>query len=251
MLMWDPQQYLVFADQRGRPFHDLIAQIAAAQPSFVADLGCGPGDLTAGLSRRWPEAHVVGVDSSSGMIQRAREHSGPEFIEADLRDWTPARPVDVLLSNATLQWVPSHMELLPRLASFVAPGGWFAFQLPGNFGEPAHVQLRELAASPPWRDLLDVFWPMAHDPSEYLTAMLDLGFQADVWETTYLHMLSGPDAVHDWLSGSALGQVVGQLNEAHAAEFSEQYRARLHRVYPVGRHGSVLRYRRIFVVAHR
>ncbi|NDL58484.1 methyltransferase domain-containing protein [Phytoactinopolyspora sp. XMNu-373] len=249
--MWDPQQYLVFADQRARPFHDLVARVRAEQVGFVADLGCGPGELTAGLAGRWPGARVVGVDSSAAMIQRAREHSEAEFIQADLREWAPDRPVDVLLSNATLQWVPGHMELLPQLASFVAPGGWFAFQLPGNFGEPAHVQLRELAATPPWNELLDVSWPMAHDPVDYLSTMLDLGFTTEVWETTYLHMLEGPDSVLEWLRGSALGQVVGQLDELRAREFAEQYRARLRGVYPVGPHGTVLRYRRIFVVAHR
>lgn len=247
--MWDPRQYLIYADERSRPFHDLVARVQADHVGRVADLGCGPGALTAGLVRRWPRAHVIGVDSSPQMIEKAREHVGVEFVQADVREWAPNRPLDVLLSNAMLQWVPDHLELMPRLASFLAPDGWLAFQLPANFGAPTHVHLRELAASPSWGPELDITWPAAHEPAEYLNALLDIDLVADVWETTYLHLLNGPDAVLEWLRGSALRPVVAQLTDAALAEFLEEYRARLHDAYPAGRHGTVLPYRRIFAIA--
>lgn len=251
-MMWDPQQYLTFAEQRARPFHDLLAQVRPDSESVrhVVDLGCGPGGLTAGLARRWPKARIVGVDSSAEMIERARTQTGAEFIQADLRDWIPEQPVDVLLSNATLQWVPEHLDLLPRFASFLAPDGWLAFQLPGNFGEPTHVELRGLAATERWADQLDVTWPSMYDPAVYLDALLGLGLAAEVWETTYLHVLDSTDAVLEWLRGSALRPVLAQLDDASAAEFVQEYRARLHAAYQQGRHGTVLPYRRIFAVAH-
>ncbi|NED99577.1 methyltransferase domain-containing protein [Phytoactinopolyspora halotolerans] len=251
--MWDPQQYLVYADQRARPFHDLVDRVDAQDPQVVVDLGCGPGGLTAGLADRWRQARVVGVDSSAEMIERARQYERDrvEFVQADLRLWTPAEPVDVLLSNATLQWVPGHLELLARLAPYVAPGGWFAFQIPGNFAEPTHVELRDLAASSPWAERLDVTWPYAHDPRDYAEALLDAGLAVDVWETTYHHLLAGPDDVLEWLRGSALRPIVNQLGEADSAAFVEQFRERLHRAYPAGRHGSIMPYRRIFAVAQR
>lgn len=111
--MWDPERYLVYADQRGRPFHDLLARVGAAYASEVVDLGCGPGNLTAELAARWPAARVVGVDSSAEMVAAARSVRGIEVIQADLREWQPAAQVDVLVSNATLQWVPGHLDLLP------------------------------------------------------------------------------------------------------------------------------------------
>ncbi|WP_129668340.1 methyltransferase domain-containing protein [Phytoactinopolyspora endophytica] len=253
--MWDPQQYLIYGDQRARPFHDLVARVGAQRPASVVDLGCGPGGLTAGLARRWPEARIVGVDSSPEMIQQARAaeqgHERVEFVHADLRTWAPDGPVDVLLSNATLQWVPGHLALLPRLASFVAPGGWFAFQIPGNFSEPSHTELRDLAALPPWSERLDVTWPFAHTPAEYLNAVLDAGLTAEVWESTYHHLLDGPDDVLEWLRGSALRPVLAQLDDAESAEFVELFRDRLRRAYPAGRHGSILPYRRIFAVTQR
>lgn len=248
--MWDPQQYLLYAEQRARPFHDLLAQVHPEQVRHVVDLGCGPGGLTADLIHRWPDARVVGVDSSPEMIGKARRRSGAEFVQADVRTWTPDGPVDVVLSNATLQWVPGHAQLLPRFVSFLAPDGWLAFQVPANFGEPTHTELRDLAASPRWADRLEITWPAVHDPNEYLDALVDLGLSVDVWESTYYHLLGGPDDVLEWLRGSALRPVLAQLDETEAREFVQQYRARLHTAYPAGRHGTVLPYRRVFAVAH-
>src|SRR5215207_7384374 len=139
---WDPDRYLTYADERGRPFVELVTRIGAASPTSVVDLGCGPGNLTALLVERWPDAHVAGLDSSDEMIAKARETTpAVAFDVADLRDWVTSEgePVDVLVSNATLQWVPGHLDLLPALAGRVPPGGWLAFQVPGNFGEPSHT----------------------------------------------------------------------------------------------------------------
>src|SRR6187431_680719 len=144
---WDPDRYLTYADERGRPFVDLLTRIDATAPRTVVDLGCGPGNLTALLADRWPDAHVVGLDSSPEMIATARDGDDRiVFDVADLRDWRPSVPVDVLVSNATLQWVPGHLDLLPSLVGAVAPGGWFAFQVPGNFDEPSHTIRDQLAA---------------------------------------------------------------------------------------------------------
>ncbi len=141
MHSWDPDRYLTYADERGRPFVELLARVGAAEPRTVVDLGCGPGNLTALLAARWPGATVTGVDSSPEMIASARADHGDAatFEVADLRDWTAPDGVDVLVSNATLQWLPDHLDLLPGLVAQVRPGGWLAFQVPGNFGEPSHT----------------------------------------------------------------------------------------------------------------
>lgn len=250
--MWDPEQYLTFADQRARPFHDLVAQVHADGVRSVVDLGCGPGGLTAGLTARWPGSRVVGVDSSAEMIARARRYSEVEFAVADLATWEPDGPVDVLLSNATFQWVPGHVELFPRLTGFLRPGGWFAFQVPGNFAEPTHVELRALAGEARWAGRLDVTWPAVVEPVDYLDALLGLSLEAQVWETTYVHVLpGGPDAVLEWIRGSALRPVLARLGDEEAADFVEEYRERLRVAYPAGPHGSVLPYRRIFAVSRR
>ena len=252
--MWDPQRYLAFADERARPFRDLLVRVPAEAPAQVVDLGCGPGTLTGALKNRWPAARVVGVDSSAEMIAAARAVPGIELIEADVRTWRPDQPVDVLVSNATLQWVPGHLELLPGLVEWLSPDGWLAFQVPGNFGEPSHVLLHQVADSARWRDRVGaerVVRPSSHDPAEYLAVLAGLGCTVDAWETTYLQVLSGEDAVLDWVSGTALRPVLAVLDGSDRAEFLAEYGALLRQAYPLRPYGTVLPYRRIFVVARR
>jgi len=259
--MWDPAQYLSFADQRSRPFFDLAGRIGAAQPGYVVDLGCGPGQLTASLAERWPEATVVGIDSSAEMIQAATAagYGGGvlgerlSFAVGDVRDFKPDRPVDVIISNAVLQWVPDHFSLLPRWADCLAPGGWLAFQLPGNFDQPSHVVLRELAGSDQWRDRLAgvELNRQAGDPETYLDLLTRDGLVVDAWETTYLHVLHGSDPVTEWYKGTGLRPVLAALAPAAAQEFVRQYGEAVRVAYPAAPYGTVLPFRRVFVVAHK
>lgn len=248
---WDPERYLTFADERGRPFVELVARIGADHPATVVDLGCGPGNLTALLADRWPEADVVGLDSSPEMVAAARTaEDRVRFDVADLRDWAPSAPVDVLVSNATLQWVPGHLDLLPRLVGTVAPGGWFAFQVPGNFAEPSHTIRAELAAEEPYAEhTRDVAVPSSHDPAVYLDALAGLGCRVDAWETTYLHLLTGPDPVFTWVSGTGARPTLQALPDDLRPGFEAEFRRRLAAAYPEHAYGVVLPFRRVFVVA--
>ena len=248
--VWDPDRYLVYADERGRPFVDLLARVAAETPARIVDLGCGPGNLTALLAERWPTADVLGVDSSPEMVaQAAATVPSLRFVEGDLRTWEPAGPVDVLFSNATYQWVPDHLDLLPRLVGHVAAGGWLALQVPGNHDEPSHVLLRELAADPRFAPYTKgVARPHSHDPAVYAEALLDLGLRVDAWETTYLHLLAGEDPVFTWISGTGARPVLQALPEDLRADFVAEYKTLLRDAYPAGRHGTVLPFRRVFAV---
>jgi len=254
---WDPDRYLAYADERGRPFVELLARIDAEDPAVVVDLGCGPGNLTRLLSRRWPGARVGGVDSSPEMVAAARrDQPDLAFEVADLRDWVTARatvdanPVDVLVANATLQWLPDHLDLLPSLVRAVRPGGWLAFQVPGNFGEPSHTIRRDLAAQPPYAaHLAGVAVPDSHDPAVYLQALADLGCEVDVWETTYLHVLTGPDPVFTWVSGTGARPTLQALPDGLRGPFEAEFRERLGRAYPEREGRVVLPFRRIFAVA--
>jgi trans-aconitate 2-methyltransferase len=254
MPVWDPRTYLEFADERSRPFVDLLSRVQAADPKLVVDLGCGPGQLTASLADRWPAAKIVGLDSSPEMITQATKLAGPRvrFLVQDLRDWQPETPVDVIISNATLQWVPGHRELLPVLISALSPEGWLAFQVPGNFDEPSHRLLRQLAADPRYAPLLtDLAWPNSADAAAYLDDLAELGCSVDGWETTYLHVLSGPNPVYRWISGTGARPVLQALPDDQRAKFVAEYQQLLDEAYPSRPYGTVLPFRRIFVVAHR
>ena len=251
---WDPERYLTYADERGRPFVELVARVGAEAPRRVVDLGCGPGNLTTLLAQRWPDASIAGVDSSPEMVAAARRlDTGIYFEVADLRDWlATAEPVDVLVSNATLQWVPGHLDLLPALVDAVAPGGWLAFQVPGNFDEPSHTIRRDLAAEEPWRvHTRGAAVPDSHDPGVYLDRLAGLGCEVDAWETTYLHVLRGEDPVFTWVSGTGARPTIAAIPEDVRPEFVAELKRRLAAAYPDTGHGVVLPFRRVFAVARR
>jgi trans-aconitate 2-methyltransferase len=248
---WDPDRYLAYADERGRPFVELLARVDDPAPATVVDLGCGPGNLTALLTERWPSAEVRGVDSSPEMIAEARaSHPEIDFEIGDVRDWRPAEPVDVLVSNATLQWVPGHLELLSELLAAVRPGGRLAFQVPGNFDQPSHTIRTELAATPPYdAHTGGVAVPTAHDAGTYLEVLTRLGCVVDAWETTYLHVLRGDDPVFTWVSGTGARPTLQALPDDLRPGFEEEFRARLRTAYPAVDGQVVLPFRRVFVVA--
>jgi trans-aconitate 2-methyltransferase len=253
MSVWNPTTYLEFADERSRPFFDLLSRVNATHPKVVIDLGCGPGQLTTSLADRWPSAQIVGLDSSPEMINRAAAFAGPRlsFRIQDLRDWRPETPVDVVISNATLQWVPGHRDLLPFLISTLAADGWLAFQVPGNFDEPSHQLLCRLAADPRYAPMLtEVVWPAAADAASYLDDLAGLGCSVDAWETTYVHVLRGPNPVFRWISGTGARPVLQALPDDHRAQFVAEYQELLKQAYPTRPYGTVLPFRRIFVVAH-
>lgn len=250
---WDPQQYDRYADERTRPFRDLVDRIGATAPGVVVDLGCGSGRLTASLAQRWPTAEIEGVDSSPEMLRDAPPSDRVRLRQGDIVDWTPDRPVDVLLSNAALQWVPGHVDLFERFVAALAPAGWFAFQVPGNFRSPSHTLLADLRESSRWRDRLGEGARRAGslDPADYLDRLATLGCTVDAWETTYLHVLPGDDAVLQWVKGSALRPVYDRLGPAEAAEFEADYGRLLREAYPRHEYGTVFPFRRVFVAAHR
>lgn len=266
---WDPDLYLRHADERARPFVELLARVRADSPGRVVDLGCGPGTLTGLLAQRWPEATVRGLDSSPEMVAAAREETAPtgsrlSFEVADLRSWAPEQPVDVIVSNATLQWVPGHLALLPGLLEHLVPGGWLAFQVPGNEQKPSTLLRRRLADDPRFAPhLTGVADIAAHDPVAYLDALAPVvaatGGAVDVWETTYLHVLEGEDPVFDWFSGTGARPMLQALPDDAGSDgsvslreqFATELRAALRTAYPARAHGTVLPFRRVFVVVRK
>jgi trans-aconitate 2-methyltransferase len=255
-MRWDPELYLRFADERSRPFGELVQRIAADAPRRVVDLGCGTGALTAELGQRWPDAQIEGFDSSPEMIAACAAHASARvrFRLGDVAHWQPTPDVDVVVSNATLQWVPGHRELLRRWASALPPGGWLAMQVPGNFDAPSHATMRHLAEAPRWRALVgDVlaFHLTVGAATDYAALLLDAGLVVDAWETTYVHVLQGPDPVLEWVRGTGLRAVLSVLSPDDAADFQREYASLVRTAYPAGPHGTLFPFRRVFAVAHR
>lgn len=266
---WDPQQYTVFADRRARPFRDLTARVRATDPKTVVDLGCGPGNMTRTLAERWPGARVIGLDSSADMVasaqQMAEESGAPdnlEFAQVDAERWAPDAEVDVIVSNAMLQWIPDHRQLVRGWLEALKPGAWFAVQVPGNFAAPSHATIAEMSRRPEFEDALEgvVERESVYTTDEYLETLIAAGFEADIWETTYSQPLSGPDPVYDWVRGAALRPSLQRLEAADRRDgtnlqerYIEEYRRIMRESYPTYTTPEGVRltdypFRRIFIV---
>lgn len=261
---WDPKQYAKFSDHRSRPFGDLMARVGAVAPRMVADLGCGNGPLTLTLADRWPGARIVGVDSSPQMLESARalDSAGRvEWVEGDLAEWDIAslgQAPDVIVTNATLQWVPEHLGRLGGWVEALSAGGWFAMQVPANFDAPSHQLMRAAAQDHPAAEQLAprLARQGVAEPATYLQALEVLGCEVDVWETTY-HQVLDPlgkqdSPVLEWVRGTGLRPVLDTLvDEEERAAFLADYDARLRAAYPRTAAGVIFPFRRIFAVAHK
>ena len=251
--MWNPDTYLAFADHRGRPFFDLVGRVGADAPRRVVDLGCGPGNLTVTLAQRWPNAVMEAWDSSPEMVAAAQERDLDARV-GEIEQWSPQPDTDVVVSNAALQWVPTHRELLLRWAAQLTAGSWIAFQVPGNFDSPSHQAVREVARRPQFADALrDMPFreiDVVDAPERYAGLLTDAGCAVDAWETTYTHQLTGDTPVLDWITGTALTQVKDRLTEEAWQQYREQIIPLLAEAYPRRTDGiTFFPFRRVFVVA--
>lgn len=250
---WDPKSYLRFEGYRSRPAAELVDRINVDRPNEIYDLGCGPGNSTSLLRRRWPNAQITGVDSSSDMLAKAKELD----IEAhwqlnDIADWSPKSKPDIIFSNATLQWLSNHDDLFLRLLGFLKPGGVLAVQMPRNFTSPSHTIIQQVVENGPWSGHLKHvrdFMPVSR-PEDYYKMMASAAHDIDIWETEYMQLLSGRDAVFSWLSATALLPFVSELNGNERKEFLAQCKNKLGAVYqPHDNNVTLFPFRRLFMTA--
>jgi trans-aconitate 2-methyltransferase len=254
-MAWDPKTYLNFGAERTRPAAELLTRITLETPARVVDLGCGPGNSTALLAARWPDTELEGVDSSREMLEEARRSDvKATWSEADISTWSPHSNFDVIFSNATFQWLPDHKTLLPHLMSHVKDGGVFAFQVPRNFGEPCHTLIHDVAKNGPWaaklKDVRD--WWNVLEPEVYFGILENVAGAIDIWETTYVQVLEGEDAVYRWMSGTGLRPFANALEGEEHEAFLAEYRRRAAAAYPRRASGATLYpFQRLFCVARR
>lgn len=254
-MAWDPAIYLRFEAERTRPAADLLARVPLGGIDYAVDLGCGTGNSTSLLYKRWPRARIEGVDNSAEMLAKAELNSfQAAWIESDIADWAPGGSPDVIFTNAALQWLPDHATLLPRLMSFLRKGGVFAMQVPSNFQEPCHTLLHELENDPRWkaRFLRPVERWAVPGAAEYFAILEPHAARIDLWETRYMQVLDGDDAAFHWMSGTGLRPYLRALEGEARDSFEAEYRARMAKAYPRRTSGRTLYpFKRLFAVAVR
>ena len=253
---WNASQYLRFEDERTRAARDLLAQVPLTGVRTAIDLGCGPGNSTELLLERYPAARVIGLDSSPDMLHQSRSRLPRcSFIEADLADWQPEEPADLVFANAVFQWVPDHQSVMARIVKALPEGGVFAAQLPDNTAEPSHVLMREVAGTlkgmsganqgngTAARDSLPA-------PESYYDLLKPICRRLEIWHTIYNHVMEGPEAIVEWFRGSALRPFLAGLDTQATGEFLSAYTSEISRHYKARFDGRVLlRFPRLFIVA--
>jgi trans-aconitate 2-methyltransferase len=253
-MTWSAKQYSMFEQQRTRPVRDLVAAIPDGDVRSAVDLGCGPGNSTEVLAERFPKALVTGMDSSDDMLVDARKRLPTlNFELADIGAWNPAQQFDVILANASLQWLPDHATLYPHLVNQLTEGGTLAVQTPDNLDEPAHRLAREIAADGPWAAKIGaVKHNERHTASYYFELLSKHCSTVEVWRTTYHHPLAGSAAVVEWFKGSALRPFLAPLTDSEKSAFLDEYLARITQAYPALADGTVLLpFPRLFIIATR
>lgn len=253
-MTWDPDVYLKFGGERTRAAADLLARVPLSAPKHIVDLGCGPGNSTALIASRYPNADILGVDSDEAMLAKARaEHVTARFETGNFETWAPREPPDLIYANAALHWAADPLGVASNLFQALAPGGVLALQVPQNFDKPSHIEMRAAALDGPWaEELRGVFQPLMLGAQDYARALAPLGAKLDAWSTAYLHILEGEDAVLRWISGSALRPYFARLSPEERAGFEANLAARLRRAYPPEADGrTYFPFHRVFVVASK
>jgi trans-aconitate 2-methyltransferase len=256
MLDWNPALYRRYEDERTRPAQELLARVPLTGAARVVDLGCGPGNSTELLVQRFSGAAVVGTDNSEAMLVSARERLPQARFElSDIARWQPELPPDLIYANASLQWVPDHETLIPRLFAALAPGGVLAIQMPDNREESTHRLMREVAAEAPWAQAIgdaDKLRTMLLPIDGYYDLLAADAAQVDVWRTAYQHPMASAAAIVEWVRGTGLKPFVDRLPAELQASYLAAYERRVDAAYPPRADGKrLLAFPRMFIVARR
>jgi trans-aconitate 2-methyltransferase len=254
MSTWNPALYSLYEDERTRPARDLLAHVPLTAPRLIYDLGCGPGNSTELLIKRFESAKVVGIDNSEDMLVTARKRL-PQvtFQLGDIASWMPSNAPDLIFANAVFHWVHDHETLLPRLLKTLAPGGSLALQMPDNHNEPTHKLMREIGALPPYAQQIgDMRASRAKllNVTSYYDLLVSQAETVDIWRTIYHHPMASPQAIVDWVSSTGLRPFLDRLDPQLKKRYLAEYKEAIAQAYFVRADGKRLLYfPRLFIVA--
>lgn len=253
---WNAKQYSKFKKERTLPAIELANAIECDDVKSVIDIGCGIGNSTAVLKRKYKDARVIGADNSKDMLESARQNNSDiEFIELDAEKELSNlnERFDIVFSNACIQWIPDHKRLLGQMFSCLAPRGVLAVQIPEQAKHPVHKIIREVSDSEKWREKLNFRRSYNNlTEEEYFDVLSELTDDFRIWETTYFHAMPSYESIIEWYRGTGLRPYLERLSDVDQAEFTLEIKNNLERIYPIQKNGEIIfRFPRLFFTARK
>ncbi len=256
MHTWDIEQYLKFKKERTTPSVDLIARIDIDNPKKILDIGCGPGNSTYELKKRFPNAYILGIDSSLEMINDAKEtYDSINFLQMDAKTELGDLicDFDIVFSNACIQWIDDHYSLIPNMFKLLKVGGVLAVQLPYNHKEPVKTKLNELVTSLKWKtQIKDERQLYQLEENEYFKILSNLTKEFSLFQIIYYHDMPNQEAIIEWFKGSGLKPYLDMLKKEDQEEFLDDYLKIISPSYPsIDSNHTILKFPRLFFTAKK
>ena len=253
---WSAEQYSKFERERTIPALDLVNAIEVSGVQSILDVGCGPGNSTAVLKKRFPDAHIIGVDNSDDMLASAqKKHPDLAFRKVDVPNELDeiGQKFDIVFSNACLQWIPNHTELLRKLMSLVNDGGVLAVQMPSQEKLPLRKLVQDVAASGTWADKISVARKSnLLAESEYFDVLSEIASDFSLWETAYFHAMPSHEAIVEWYKSTGLRPYLEQLSDGDKAAFERDVLCAVEKAYSKQKNGEIIfRFPRLFFIAKK
>jgi trans-aconitate 2-methyltransferase len=251
---WNPDLYLKFDKERTQPSIDLVSRIKSDNPLKIIDIGCGPGNSTQILIQKWPDSHIIGIDNSPAMIEKAKNdypNQNWKLLDAGINEIPDT--YDIIFSNATIQWIPNHMELFKKLFRILNEKGVIAVQIPLFWDMPLGKTIEKLANESRWnsatRGVKELF--TIHNYSYYFDLLSLFSDSIDIWETYYMHILDSHFSILDMIRSTGLKPYLDRLEtENDKMDFEAQVLTEILKDYPKQKNGKVIfPFKRLFFIA--
>jgi trans-aconitate 2-methyltransferase len=164
MYKWDATDYQKNSEVQLTWGKELIAKLALHGNEYILDIGCGDGKVTAEIAAHLPDGKVVGIDSSSDMIDLActtfpaNNFPNLSFAQMDAMELTFSNEFDIIFSNAVLHWVDDHRKVLSGIYNGLKTPGKILLQMGGR-GNVAGmmVVMRSITEKAQWKQYFEGF----------------------------------------------------------------------------------------------
>lgn len=208
MSEWNVNQYSKFEKERTQPSLDLLNRLNGEYKNIL-DLGSGPGNSTFALKNKFPNAKILGIDSSKNMLEKAQKNYANlenlkfEFAVAPEFFYSHKSEYDLIFSNACIHWIKNQQELCETVFASLKHGGTFAFQIPFTQESQFYKNLYTLIEEK-WQNLKSIKNFYNLNAAEYYDLYAKKFEKVSLWKTDYYHLVENPEGILEWYKGSGL-----------------------------------------------